>query len=369
MLGNFLETLRCRIRKFFWLLERWARARTRPNTGLGLGVLADQCRSRQELVAENQLLRQKVILLRRQIVKPKLGPRDRVRLVLLASRTKTWVSATLLVKPETILRWHREGFRLLWRRKSRSKAREPRVSRVTINLIRQMARNNKLWGAERIRGELLKLGIRHAKTTVQKYMRAARRRPPRGQSWRTFIHNEGDHIWAWDFLQTYDVLFRPIFAFFVIEIGSRRIVHVGVTRSPTSSWTAQQLRNATPSESAPKFLIRDRDSKFGCDFDDVAVGAGIRVVVTPYKTPNANAHCERLLGSVRRECLDHILIVAERQLLSVLAEYCRYHNRARPHQGIGQRVPEARGEPELSGGRVVELPVLGGLHHDYKVAA
>ncbi len=232
-----------------------------------------------------------------------------------------------------------------------------------------MARNNKLWGAERIRGELLKLGIRHAKTTVQKYMRAVRGGSPRGQSWRTFIRNHGDHVWACDFLQTYDVFFRPIFAFFIIEIGTRRVVHVGVTRSPTSAWTAQQLRNATLPDASPKFLVRDRDSKFGYDFDTVAAGASIRVVVTPYKTPNANAHCERFLGSVRRECLDHILVVTEQQMLSVLSEYCRYHNLARPHQGIGQRVPEARAAPESAGNRVVEIPILGGLHHDYKMAA
>ncbi|MFT4572783.1 MAG: putative transposase [Hyphomicrobiaceae bacterium] len=259
--------------------------------GFGLGVLTYRFRSRQELVAENQLLRQQVILLRRQIAKPRLGRLDRVDLVMLAGRTKTWASAMLLVKPDTILRWHREGFRLFWRRKSRSKSREPRVPKATVELIRQMAQSNKLWGAERIRGELLKLGIRHAKSTIQKYMRAVRWRPPRGQSWTTFLRNHGHQVWACDFLQTYDVFFRPIFAFLIIEIGTRRIVHLGVTKSPTSAWTMQQLRSATPPEASPRFLVRDRDGKFGSGFDEVAAGAGIHVRVTPYKTPNANAHC------------------------------------------------------------------------------
>ena len=369
MPGRILDLVRRRARRLVSFLEQRARAATWPHMGLGLGALADHYRSRQELVAENQLLRQQVILLRRQISKPRLAPRDRVSLVLLASRTKTWAGAMLLVKPDTILRWHREGFRLFWKHKSRSKNRKARVPQTTIALIRQMARNNKLWGAERIRGELLKLGIRRAKTTIQRYMRAVRGHAPRGQSWKTFIHNQGLHMWSCDFLQTYDVFFRPIFAFFIIEIGTRRVVHVAVTRSPTSAWTAQQLRNATGWGDCPKFLVRDGDKKFGTDFDNVARGAGTRVIVTPYKTPNANAHCERLLGSVRRECLDHHLIVTERQMLSVLTEYCDYHNHARPHQGIDQRIPQARRDPTNSGDRVVEIPILGGLHHDYRLAA
>ncbi len=299
MLGSILDFVGSYVADFLRGFEQRARAVTKPHTGLGLGGLADRVRSRQELVAENRLLRQQVILLRRQIGRPRLGPLDRAGLVVLAGRTKTWASAMLLVKPDTILRWHREGFRLFWRRKSKAWNREPRICRATIDLIRQMARNNKLWGAERIRGELLKLGIRHAKTTVQKYMRAVRGGSPRGQSWRTFIRNHGDHVWACDFLQTYDVFFRPIFAFFITEIGTRRVVHVGVTKSPTSAWTAQQLRNATQPETSPKFLVRDRDSKFGHDFDTVAAGAGIRVVVTPYKTPNAKgyvSHCTSWVG-------------------------------------------------------------------------
>lgn len=142
-----------------------------------------------------------------------------------------------------------------------------------------------------------------------------------------------------------------------------------MTRSPTSAWTAQQLRNATAWGGCPRILFRDGDKKFGTNFDHDARGAGTRVIVTPYKTPNANAHCERLLGSVRRECLDHHLIVTERQMLSVLTEYCDYHNHARPHQGIDQRVPQVRRDPTKSGDRVVEISILGGLHHDYRLAA
>jgi transposase InsO family protein len=336
---------------------------------LALGAIADISASRDDLVAENRLLRQQLILLRRQLGRPRLNPEDRVTLVVLASRTKSWASAMLIVKPETLLRWHREGFRLFWRRRSTVTSREPRVASETIALIRKMARNNKLWGAERIRGELIKLGIRHAKSTIQKYMRAVRPSGRSGQTWSTFIKNHARHLWACDYVQTYDLFFRPIFAFFILEIGSRRIVHIGVTRSPTSQWTAQQLREATPWRTAPRFVIRDRDSKYGVAFDNAAVGVGIRVLQTPFRAPNANAYCERLIGSVRRECLDHVVIVSERQLLALLTEYGRYYNRARPHQGIAQRVPEGPEKPTRNAGRIVEIPAVGGLHHEYRLAA
>ena len=171
------------------------------------------------------------------------------------------------------------------------------------------------------------------------------------------------------FPQTHDVFFRPLFAFIVTELGSRRIVHLGVTRSPTDEWVAQQLREATPFGVAPRYLIRDNDAKYGPPFEAVATGTGIKVLRTPVKAPRANAICERLLGSVRRECLDHILILSEGHLRRVLSEYALYFNRARPHQGIGQRRLEA--ERDRSGGEqgeVVASPVLGGLHHDYRRA-
>ncbi len=227
-----------------------------------------------------------------------------------------------------------------------------------------------MWGAERIRGELLKLGMTVAKRTVQRYLRQGRAPSPHGQTWSTFLRNHAKDIWACDFLQAHDVFFRPLCAFFVIELGSRRIVHLGVTRSPADEWVAQQLREATPFGVAPRYLIRDNDAKYGPHFEAVAIGSGIEVLRTSIQAPRANANCERLLGSVRRECLDHILILSESHLCRILSEYALYFNRARPHQGIGQRRPEA--ELARSGGEqgeVVAIPVLGGLHHDYRCAA
>jgi transposase InsO family protein len=299
-----------------------------------------------------------------------MSPGDRVRMVVLASLVRRWREALLLVQPETLLRWHRQGFRLFWRYKAKSAdRRRRRIEEDTITLIRRIARENLLWGAERIRGELLKLGIRVCKRTIQKYAFVERGPRSNGQSWSTFLDNHGRQIWACDFLQTYDAFFRSVFAFFIVELGTRKIVHVGVTRSPTRQWTAQQLRNDTQTTSLPRFLIRDNDSKFSDEFDEAAKGVAIDVIRTPYHAPKANAVCERFLGSVRRECLDHVLILNTRQLEHLLSEYVAYYNESRPHQGIAQQVPFGNCQASRSGNSVDGRPVLGGLHHDYRWAA
>ncbi len=239
-------------------------------------------------------------------------------------------------------------------------------------LIKQLAAENRLWGAERIRGELLKLDVRVSKRTIQKYMRQAR--PPRksGQNWATFVRNHASQIWACDFLQVMDLRFRPLFVFLIVELGSRRVVHVGVTRHPTDEWVTQQLREATPLEEHPCFLIRDNDGKYGTQFDRLAAATGIAVLRTPVHAPRANAVIERFVGSVRRECLDHLLVLTEAHLRRVLRAYVAYFNHARPHQGRDQRVPIARGPTEQAQrgpGRVVAIPILGGLHHTYRRTA
>jgi len=329
----------------------------------------DLVRSKHDLVVENVLLRQQLIVARRQIKRPRLTPGDRVPMVVLASLAKRWRDALLLVQPDTVLRWHRQGFRLFWRRKTRTGNRGVRIALETVSLIKQMARENVLWGAERIRGELLKLGIFVCKRTIQKYAYAVRGPRPQGQSWATFLRNHAHQTWACDFVQTYDVLFRSVFAFFIIELGSRKVVHAGVTRSPMQAWVAQQLRNATPCEKAPRFLIRDNDAKYGSEFDHVADGAGTTVLRTPYHAPKANAVCERFLGSVRRECLDHTFILSVGHLERVLNAYVDYFNSARPHQGLRQTVPSPIASKPVVRRRIEVRPVLGGLHHDYRWAA
>lgn len=329
----------------------------------------DLTRSRQELVLENMLLRQQLIVLKRQMKRPALSWRDRTLLVLLSSRLRTWKQALVIVQPETVLRWHRDLFHWVWRRKSRPRRRgKPALTDDIVAIIKQMAKENPTWGAERIRGELLKLGIRVSKSTIQKYIYGVRKPGSTKQTWATFLRNHAWEIWACDFLQTYDLFFRSVFVFVIIELGSRRLVHFGVTRNPTDAWLAQQLREATPFEDGPRYLIRDNDSKYGAYFARVAVGTGIELLRTPYGAPKANAICERFLGSVRRECLDHILILSDRHLHGVMKEYGVYFNHARPHQGIGQRIPcrPLQGTEPSGSKQVVSRLVLGGLNHDYQ---
>ncbi len=344
---------------------------TQPaRASLGLNMAADLTRSKAELIAENALLRQQLIVLHRQAKKPRFTPSDRLWFVLLASRLPDWREVLLIFKPETLLRWHRQGFRLFWKFKSRSRGGRPQVTPELITLIQHLATENRLWGAERIRGELLKLGHHVAKGTVQKYLTPVRPSRSSSQTWSTFLQNHAQAVWACDFLPVIDRFFRPLYLFFIIELTSRRVVHFGVTQSPTDEWVAQQLREATPLGQAPRFLIRDRDRKYGDAFTRVAVSTSIEVLKTPYRAPKANAVCERFLGSVRRECLDHMLIWGDRHLYCLVREYVTYFNYARPHQGIGQRIPEGGMDvQEKAGkGKIIAFPVLNGLHHDYQRA-
>ena len=346
---------------------------TKPtHTSLLPGTVMDLARGKVELVAENALLRQQLIILRRQIKRPTCTKKDRLLLVLLARAVRTWRQALLIVQPETLLTWHRQGLRLFWKQKSKPKSTQAKVPAEIIALIKTMASNNRLWGAERIRGELLKLDMRVCKRTIQKYMRGVCKPRPKGQNWSTFLRNHAKEVWACDFLQVTDLFFRSLFAFFIIELHSRKVIHVGVTRSPTDAWTAQQLREATPFGQTPKYLIRDNDGKFGPSFAHVAATSSIELLKTPYYAPRANAICERFLLSVRRECLNHLLIFHEKQLHRILRAYVAYFNEARPHQGIHQHVPQGEVPSVPLGQRgdcIIAVPVLGGLHHEYKRVA
>ena len=376
MLARLLRRATATSRTAVQALHRRLVAATSPGPPMLIaGAVTDLARSKPELVAENALLRQQLVVLKRCVKRPRCTPTDRALLVLLAGRVRAWRQALLLVQPDTLLRWHRQLFRGFWRRKSRprSAARTPRTPPGTIALIREMAAANPLWGAERIRGELLKLDIRVAKWTVQKYMRDAHRPQRTGQSWATFLRNHAGEIWACDFLPVTDLLFRPLYAFFVIALETRRVVHVGVTHHPTDAWVAQQLREATAFDQRPRYLIRDRDSKYGPTFTRVAAATGIAELRTAYRAPRQNATCERFLGSVRRECLDHVLVLGEAHLRRILREYTAYFNTARPHQGVQQQLPDADTERRVQrsapGGTVRAVPALGGLHHTYQRAA
>jgi Integrase core domain len=238
-----------------------------------------------------------------------------------------------------------------------------------------MAANNRLWGAERIRGELLKLDIRGSQANHSEVYEACSFKTAPWTKLRTFLRNhaaEVSGVGACDFLQVNDLFFRSLFAFFIIDLKSRKVIHVNVTRSPTDLWVAQQLREATRYGERPRYLIRDNDRKFGPSFTRAATMSGIKVLRTPYRAPRANAICERFLGSVRRECLDHFLIFHKKQLHHLLNAYVLYFNQARSHQGLQLRIPDP---PALSASvshqsnKMISVPVLGGLHHGYQKAA
>jgi putative transposase len=338
------------------------------NATLVTGALSDTTRSRADLVAENVMLQQQLIVLNRQVKRPRLTNGDRIRLVLLARCTQFWQRALLTIQPETLLRWHRDLVPRYWRHRSRNERREPRVAPETIALIRRIAKEDRLWGAERIRGELLKLGVRVSKRTIQTYMSKVRRDP--SQTWATFPNNHALGTWDCDFTVVRDLIFRPRYIFVLIELQTRRIVPVAVTRSPTDDWTAQQLREATPSGKGPRYLIRDRDNKYGPLFSNVARSTGFKVLKTPVRAPKANAICDRFIGSLKRECLDHMLTLHSCLLHDIHQALVDCYNRSRPHQGIGQRVPAqySRLHPPTSG-PIVAVPVLGGLHHACSRAA
>lgn len=348
-----------------WLQDRIKRW-TKPATpALIPGLLLDLGRNRTDLIRENAFLRQQLIILNRQIKRPQLTNPDRFRLVLLSRFTMFWKQTLHIVQPDTLLRWRREMFRLYWRQKSQG---QPKISSETIALIQKIAKENHLWGAERIRGELLKLGIKVSKRSIQKYMPKERRSRSSNQTWATFLKNQASDIWACDFTVVYDWLFRQWHIFVVMELKTRRIVHTGVTQYPTDEWTAQQLREATAWGADPKYLIRDRDRKYATHFS--AVAAGIQELKTPYRTPQANGICERFMGSLRRECLDHILIYEGRHLERVVRDYTAYFNQERPHQGIAQCLPNHSDLPKSkpTSGRITSKAILGGLHHSYSRA-
>jgi transposase InsO family protein len=274
-----------------------------------------------------------------------------------------WRSALLMVKPETVIRWHRQGFRLYWRWKSRHGDGRPAASPEVRNLIRQMSHANPRWGAPRIHGELLKIGIEVCQATVAKYM--VRHRKPPSQTWQTFLRNHTKDLVSIDFLVVPTITFQLLFTFVILSHDRRRLVHFAVTANPTAEWTARQLLQAFPWDHAPRYLLRDRDRAYGLEFSEMAKCMGIHEVLTAPRSPWQNAHLERLIGSIRRECLDHVMVLNEAGLRRVLNSYFAYYEQSRTHLSLGKDAPISRPIQPPAMGAVVEIPQVGGLHHLY----
>jgi transposase InsO family protein len=263
--------------------------------------------------------------------------------------------------PAILLHWHREAFRLLWRWKSRSRGGRPRISRELIDLIRRMSRENPLWGAPRIHGELMKLGFQLAQSTVSKYMIPRHGRPT--QTWMTFLRNHSDAIAAIDMLAVRTFAFERLYAFIVLAHDRRRILHIEVARHPTALWLAQQITEAFALNPIPLFLVRDNDGAYGAIFRRKLRALGIRDRPTMPHSPWQNGYVERLIGSIRRECLDHFIIFSAGHMRRVLINYAAYHNSDRTHLALQKDAPDSR--PIERNGRIASRPILGGLHRRY----
>src|SRR6266404_4025639 len=328
-------------------------------------LVASSFRTRAALQAE-------ILALRHQLaVFQKNAPRrlhlhrcDRLLWVVLSRFWPSWRRCLQMVQPNTVLRWHRRAFAWHWTRKSRRLPGRPEVASNIRDLIRRMSQANPLWGAPCIHGELLKLGIAVAQSTVARYL--PRPRKPPSQTWRTFLTNHLAQTAAIDFFTVPTVTFRVLFVFVVVSHKRRRVVHFGVTEHPTEEWTMQQMREAFPWDEAPRYVLRDRDAIYGRDFAALTRDMGIEEVLTAPRSPWENPFAQRLVGSIRRECLDHVIVRNERSLRRTLRNYFAYYQRSRTHLALGKDAPEPRAVEPLEQGRVVAIPQVGGLQHRYQ---
>jgi transposase InsO family protein len=272
-----------------------------------------------------------------------------------------------VVQSETVVRWHQQGFRLRWRWKSRAKrVGGPPLAKEIRALIQRMARENPTWGTQRIQAELRLLGHEVAEATVAKYVLRPQHRKPTSQTWRTFLKNHVGTLASMDFFVVPTVTFSLLYVFIILSHQRRRVLHVNVTKAPTAEWVSQQLREAFPFETSPLYLIRDRDGIYGTEVRRCLASLNVEEVVTAPRSAWQNPYVERIIGSIRRECLDHIIVVNERHLRHILSAYLDYYHLARPHLGLGHDAPEPRAVEPPERGRVVAEPMVGGLHHRYR---
>ena len=322
-------------------------------------------RSRAALQLEILVLRHQLGVLQRSVKRPKLSPADLFFWAWLSSVWTGWESRVSMVKAATVIGWRRKGFGLFWSWKIRhGKRGRPAVPKEVRQLIRMLSRENPLWGAPHIHGELLKLGINIGETSVSKYM--VRHRKPPSQTWRTFLDNHLKTMVSVDFFVVPTIRFQILYVFLVLAHERRRILHFAVTAHPTAEWTAQQMREAFPWDTLPRYLLRDRDRIFGQEFVRQVKVMGIKQVLSAPRSPWQRAYIERVIGTIRRECLDHLIVFNERSLHRHLQAFVDYYHRNRVHLALEKDTPEPRLIQPPECGRIVSIPVLGGLHHRYE---
>jgi putative transposase len=337
---------------------------------LWFGAFVRLFRSRGNLVFENFVLRQQLAVLKRRRPRPSLSIFDKLFWVAVRRFWSKWKEALIVVTPETVVRWHRAGFQMYWRliSKVRRQVGRRQTPKEVRELIFRMVTENPTWGAPRIHGELLMLGFDVSERTISRWMCRAPRDPEPTKRWLAFLRNHREAIAAMDFFTVPTVAFGLLYCFFVIAHDRRRILHFNVTLHPTSLWVVQQLREAFPFGSAPRFLIFDRDGKYGLEVPAAVRSLGIRSVRTSFESPWQNGVAERWVESCRRDLLDHIIAVNERHLKRLLSEYVGYYHEDRTHLGLGKGTPAGRTQCTISG-RILSRERLGGLHHRYDRAA
>ncbi len=325
-------------------------------------------RSRHDLGLELAALRQQLGVLKCRNPRPRLNRIDRFFWLGLRQVWSRWADALLIVKPDTVVRWHRAGFRFYWRRLCRHRPGRPKLTLEVRELIRRMAIQNPTWGAPKIHGELWKLGFEVGERTVSRYLARLKRRGDPAKLWLTFLKNHREAIAAMDFFTVPTATFRLLYCFFIISHERRKIVHFNATEHPTSPWVVQQLREAFPEDTAPKYLILDRDKKFGIDVTAMLKSMDIRIKRTAYRSPWQNGVAERWVGSCRRDLLDHVIVFNEAHLRRLVRDYIRYYHEDRTHDGLDKDTPDHRPveQRKHQKAKLVSLPRLGGLHHRYK---
>jgi transposase InsO family protein len=327
-----------------------------------LAVLGSPFKSKLRLEAENVVLRHQLNVLRRKLHgRVRLTSHDRWFFIQLYRWFPTILKVLTIVRPETLVRWHRAGFRCCWRWKSRPRGGRPQIDTELRALISRMSMENPLWGAPRIHGELLKLGFEVAQSSVAKYM--FKRRGPPSQGWWTFLHNQAPDIAAMDLLVVPTIGFDLLYAFVIVRLGRRELIWINVTANPTAEWVARQITEAFPWNEAPRYMIRDRDRIYGTVVTRRLRAMGIRDRPITPASPWQNGFAERLIGSIRRECVDHIIVLREAHLRRILKSYARYYNETRTHLALDKDAPVSR--PVQRTGVVRSLAILGGLHHHY----